>query len=331
MNHDYLVREIILKYHRGETLTDEEQAILDTEMAQLPADKVWERIRSHLEKNDAAVIRPWYARWPAVTAGAAAVVVLIAGVVYRSRSGSERVLAMQPVWRMVAPGHYSTEVTGPEGVVVIDSAGGRQSVPYPVLLPDGSQVTLSYRSSVRYVKSFVKREVGLLGQGCFDVIRNEKPFEVAAGNRIVEVLGTQFNWMHYPGVPDEITLRSGKIRLVMGKFQKELQPAERAVIDEGATTRVRVQKMERPEESMAWTSDRPSIKFDSTDLYTVIQRMAQYYQVGYYVAPGLRTGSPITGVVDLGRSLEENLAPIREMTKGYADVEDNNGMIEVTK
>ena len=70
MNHHYLVLEIVLKYHRGEPLTAEEQAILDAELANLPSDKVWDRVRAHIETTgevrettrEVRVIRPWYTR-----------------------------------------------------------------------------------------------------------------------------------------------------------------------------------------------------------------------------------------------------------------------------
>jgi ferric-dicitrate binding protein FerR (iron transport regulator) len=321
MNHRYLVREIILKYHRGEALTDEEQAILDAEMASLPADKVWERIRSHVEKRPKAFVRALYVRW----AAAAAVVIVLAVGLYRYDHGRKaaEVLVMQ----MVAPGHYHGEVAG----MVIDSAGGGQAVPYPVLLPDGSQVTLAYNSSVRYAKAFVKRTVALVGQGFFQVVGNERPFEVEAGKGVVDVLGTEFNWMHYPGLPDEITLYNGKIRLALGTFQKELKPAERAVIQEGIPIRVRVEKMKDPRETLAWKDPQPAFKFDSTDLYTVIQRMAQYYQVGFSVDPVLRTGTPVTGTLFLQWTLDRNIARMADILKDYAQIKIDHGMIEVKR
>ena len=329
MNHHYLVREIVLKYHRGEPLTAAEQAILDAELAHLPSDKVWERVRAHIETTrEVRVIRPWYIRWPAITAGAAAMVILVAGGLYRYQKQADNApgtLAM----RTVAPGHFHQELAGPEGIEVVDSAGGRQSVPYPVSLPDGSAVTLSYRSSVRYVKGFEQRKVMLAGQAHFDVVKNSHPFIVESGKTTVQVLGTQFNWMHYPGVPDEITLLSGKIRLSRGNFQRELAPAEQAVIREGNPVLVNVQKRTRPEDAMAWMSARPTIKFDSTDLYLVIERMAQYYQVGYNVDSRLQSGRQVNYILDLRRSIEENLAPIREMLKEDADVEVKEGAIEV--
>lgn len=306
MDHHYLVREILLKHHRGEPLTEKEQAILDAEMSNLPVDRVWERVRSHIESQQGRVVvmRPWYIRWPAVTA---AIVILMAGGFYRYLVHPERVQHVQ--------------------FAELDSVAGGQSKPRRVSLPDGSTATLSYGSSIRYSKAFGQRKVVLAGQAYFDVAKRADPFIVESGNTTVQVLGTTFNWMHYPGMPDEITLLSGKIRLLRGNFQRELVPGEQAVIrDENA---VQVEKMARPEEVTAWMSAQPTIEFDHADLYVVIQRMAQYYQVGFFVDPGLRTGKPVNVTVDLQRSLEENLAPIRKMLVDDARVDVVNGMIEV--
>ena len=315
MDHHYLVRKILLKYHRGEPLTEEEQALLDAELANLPADRVWERVRSHVENEPGRVVvmRPWYVRWPAVTAGAAAVVMLIAGGLYRNRAQSDRTVAVQ--------------VSGSDAVVVVDSAAGGRSNPYRVSLPDGSTVTLSYGSSIRYAKAFEQRRVILAGQAYFDVAKRENPFIVESGNTTVQVLGTKFNWMHYPGVPDEITLLNGKIRLSRGNFQRVLAPGERAVIHEGSP--IRVQWMKSPEESVAWMGVRPSIEFDSTDLYTVIQRMAQYYGVGYSIDPRLRSGYPVKGTMFLQQSLDQNIAWMAGILKSYARIEKKDGMIQV--
>jgi ferric-dicitrate binding protein FerR (iron transport regulator) len=305
-----LVRKhIVEKYHRGEPLTAEEQKILDVELARLPADKVWERIRSQIEsRRKTVVIWPWFVRWPAITAGAAAVVVLLAGGLNRFQVHSVRTVA----------------------IIVVDSTFGGQSEPRRVSLPDGSAVTLSYGSSIRYAKAFEQRKVILAGQAYFDVVKREDPFIVESGQTTVQVLGTEFNWMHYPGVPGEITLLSGKIRLTRGNVDRELAPAERVVIREGNPVRVKVEKMERPEDVVAWMRARPAIVFDSMDLYAVIQRMAQYYQVGFHVDAGLQSGRPVNGILDLQRSLEQNLAPIKEMLKEYAHVDVTNGVIEVT-
>jgi len=327
MDHHYLVREIILKYHRGEPLTAEEQALLDAEMAKLPADRIWERVRAHVEGGNRGKIRTLNAKW---IAAASVVVLMISAGVYRYVG--HKVTHYLMTWKVVAPGHFYQETEGPGGVEVLDSASGGQSAPYAVLLPDGSKVTLSYASSVRYKKDFDERKVTFSGQVNFDVAKDQRPFVVESGKTRVQVLATHFNWMHYPGIPDEITLLDGKVLLSRGGLQRELAPAERVVIHEGSPVRVQVRKLVRPEETVAWMRARPAVVFDSTELYVVVRRMAQYYNRDFRVDVALQSGKPVSGILELERPLADNLAPINDMLKEYdAHAEDKDGVIAVSQ
>ena len=129
MNQHSRLHEIILKYHRGEPLTEEEQAILDVEKASLPSERVWERVLSHVEaRREKGKVRPLYR----VLSGAAAVValVLIGGGIYLylGHDSDRKLAAVQRVWKTVAPGHFYQELEGPEGIEVVDSASNGQSV-----------------------------------------------------------------------------------------------------------------------------------------------------------------------------------------------------------
>ena len=66
--------------------------------------------------------------------------------------------------------------------------------PLRVLLPDGSEVTLSPQSSLRYPAQFAghARIVHLKGEGSFSVKRRNQPFMVYTGDMVTKVLGTRF-------------------------------------------------------------------------------------------------------------------------------------------
>jgi ferric-dicitrate binding protein FerR (iron transport regulator) len=69
------------------------------------------------------------------------------------------------------------------------------------ILPDGSTVFLNAGSSIFYDKHFngTLREVTLLGEAFFDVVKNpDRPFIVHAGGINIRVLGTSFNVRSYP-------------------------------------------------------------------------------------------------------------------------------------
>ena len=83
-------------------------------------------------------------------------------------------------------------------------------------LPDGSVVFLNAGSALTYNQfSDTLREVTIIGEGYFDIIRDEnRPFIVHADNIDINVLGTRFTVRSYPG--DEVvetTLLHGEVEL----------------------------------------------------------------------------------------------------------------------
>lgn len=82
-------------------------------------------------------------------------------------------------------------------------------------LPDGSKVILAKNSRISYVKAFNdnKREVYLIGEAFFDVVKNpEKPFFVYTNHLTTKVLGTSFSIMGYAENRDVIvSVKSGKV------------------------------------------------------------------------------------------------------------------------
>jgi len=86
-----------------------------------------------------------------------------------------------------------------------------------ILLPDGSQVTLNARSSLRINKNWKAgetREVWLDGEGFFSVIHTSEnsKFIVHARDINVEVLGTEFN-LQRRRERTKVILHSGKVQL----------------------------------------------------------------------------------------------------------------------
>ena len=88
---------------------------------------------------------------------------------------------------------------------------------YKVILPDGTSVWLNAESSLKFPVAFTGklRSVYLQGEGYFEVSKNPlMPFQVAAGNSLVQVLGTHFNVNAYE---DEdvvsTTLLEGKVKV----------------------------------------------------------------------------------------------------------------------
>jgi transmembrane sensor len=89
-----------------------------------------------------------------------------------------------------------------------------------VRLPDGSLLTLNTRSRARVQFSQDARRIDLLeGDALFDIVRDPvRPFRVAAGSAMIQVLGTQFN----------VQRRANKTRVTVldGRVQITTQPRE---------------------------------------------------------------------------------------------------------
>ncbi|WP_430973763.1 FecR family protein [Sunxiuqinia rutila] len=83
------------------------------------------------------------------------------------------------------------------------------------VLPDGTKVWLNQGSKLVYPKWFTGgvREVGLIGEGYFDVAPDKKkPFIVEANGMAVKAVGTSFNVRAYADNENfETTLESGKV------------------------------------------------------------------------------------------------------------------------
>jgi len=106
-----------------------------------------------------------------------------------------------------------------------------------LVLPDGTKVWLNAGSKLNYDKNYGSslREVGLIGEAYFDVVKNaEKPFIIHTGKIEIKVLGTAFNVKSYPGEKTiETSLIRGSIEITFKDRPSEkviLKPNEKLVV-----------------------------------------------------------------------------------------------------
>lgn len=150
------------------------------------------------------------------------------------------------------------------------------------VLPDGSCVTLSSGSSLRY-RMKETREIRMEGKVYFDVARDEnRPFEVDADGAFVRVLGTEF-MVDASDSPDGA---EAKVYVAEGKvlFAKDsdaegviLTEGMGAVLGDGAEVPVVEEKADV--NSIAW--QRGSFIFDKTPLKDVLDCLSKYYHVSF--------------------------------------------------
>ncbi len=110
----------------------------------------------------------------------------------------------------IAIGSGVTAYFWPSGSTFDTPVGGLASVP----MSDGSQVTLNTDSRVRLVVSETERRVELeRGEAFFDVAKDsQRPFIVAAGDKRVVAVGTQFS-VRRDGVEVRVFVTEGTVRI----------------------------------------------------------------------------------------------------------------------
>ena len=106
----------------------------------------------------------------------------------------------------------------------------------PLVLGDGSEITMNRESHLVYPKDFNKdiREVSFSGEAFFDVAHNpEQPMIISTGNVRVKVLGTSFNLCNCENM-DEVTvhLETGKI-LFYSIDQNNGRTLEQVIVNPG--------------------------------------------------------------------------------------------------
>jgi hypothetical protein len=365
MNHKTSIRETVLKFNRGETLSPEENAELEAwrervlldekeldlfseeewpeeKIGELPGmpEEVWDDIDGRVMAEKRATIGSRYSKWlfPALSTAAVLIIIIAAGLYGYRYQHSLRTPGVSAVvsWETIASGHYHGELSGAGGLQFIDSSTDGQAEPFPRRLPDGSVATLSYRSSLRYGAHFKDsaRELWLQGDACFDVVKDPRhPLLVHIGTTTVEVLGTRFNCMNYPGMTGEITVLSGSVRVKDGTRSRDLKSAQRALIgqeqgQEGLTTTITVEEADHPNNSIAWMDPNPTIESDDQELYTLVCKLAYYYHFDVGWPPTLKAGK-VTASLFLRNSLRQNVEIINAGLKDInLDIKDR--VIDVT-
>ncbi len=151
-----------------------------------------------------------------------------------------------------------------------------------IVLPDGSLVWLNSGSKLWCPQKFgaKSREVKLLGEAYFEVVKNEKvPMIISAGKINVNVYGTKFNLSAYEDDSRiETTLLEGKVTISdAGNGRKFLlQPGHSAVYDL-KSEKVTDVKVENFDYYMGWKDGK--IIFHWENLDEILKKLERWYGV----------------------------------------------------
>lgn len=198
-----------------------------------------------------------------------------------------------------------------------------------VLLPDSSKVILRSGSKLEYITDFQgkTREVALIGEGYFDIKRDEeRPFIVHSGGIRTVVLGTAFTIKAEEGQEEvQVTVQHGRVRVEkQDKVLAELVANQQLEVD----TRMAVteQKNVVAEETLAWTAE--GMRFDDEAFGKLINRLQRRYGIEITFKNPDLASCPVSGRFTGAETLDEVLELLCA-TRSATFVKTDQGRIEI--
>lgn len=196
---------------------------------------------------------------------------------------------------------------------------------YQLTLPDGTGVWLNASSSITYPSVFTddQRKVTISGEAYFEVAPDkDKPFLVSVNETVVEVLGTHFNVNAYPEEGSiKTTLLEGAVKVISGDRLQRLSPGQQAqAYPKGELKLIRNADIEQ---AVAWKNGL--FYFNNTDLQTVMNQLARWYNVEVAYAGEIPKGE-FSGKI--GRSLTlSQVLKVLAQTRVKFSIEEGNRIV----
>ncbi len=220
-------------------------------------DRIHHTINKNGNQKKQTIVKKIY-RWYSVAAAVLLIPILIAGAIgFMEQKQEEPILAESPVKStLFAP------------------LGSR----FSFSLPDGTTGWLNSGSSLDYSLPFSNnRQIVLNGEAWFDVAHDtEHPFEIAAGDSKVKVLGTKFNLNSYSEEEYlEVVLEEGKVEFSTSGLTTaiEMKPDERLIFNDGI---INIEATDASKFS-AWKEGK--LVFRGDPMAEVTRRIERWYNV----------------------------------------------------
>lgn len=176
----------------------------------------------------------------------------------------------------------------------IEFASGEGTSSYT--LPDGSTITLNKHSKVSYSEPLFaqKRTVKMSGEVFFDVQKDaNKPFEVAASDVTVRVLGTSFNVKSNHKIT-EVIVETGLVQLSRNDVLIKLAPDEKAIAranSNGFEQKKQTDKLYDYYRSKLF-------KLDGTPLWRFVEVLNEAYKTNITIENAATGSLPLTTTFD---------------------------------
>lgn len=181
------------------------------------------------------------------------------------------------------------------------------STPYAAIktvwLPDSSEVVLNAHSSIRFNRNSTtgKREVSVTGEAFFkvrhiDIDGKAQPFEVQAGNTVIEVLGTEFNVKNINNTTG-VLLRQGKVRFKVPASNAEtiMQPNDYCLYN-AAQGKI-ITRVADPVLFTSWMEHK--YRFENTTVKEVCETLKAYYGYDFIIHNDKLDKQTFSGTLEL--------------------------------
>jgi hypothetical protein len=217
------------------------------------------------------------------------------------------------------------------------------NAPLIITLPDGTRATLSTNSRITYPEKFIdldKREVFLVGEAFFEVVRNtQKPFLVYAEGLVTKVLGTKFRVRSY-AIDKEVVVEvaSGRVSVFANpKFVNEDKKGSNELSSIVLIPNQKVSFLKSDASIVKTLVNNPIllkpaleaqklINFDDTPIYTVFAILKDVYGIDIVFDEELLAECTLNANLD-GYSLYEQLNIICKALNGSYEVLDGRVII----
>ena len=197
-----------------------------------------------------------------------------------------------------------------------------------VVLEDRSKVLINSGSIVRYAEEFSKhREIYLEGEAFFQVEKDPRAtFYVRTKNVVIEVTGTAFNVSEYPGTGETVvSLHNGSINLTADNRTLSMQPSEELRYEHGTGT-IRVDSLSTGKE---WWLE--PIAFTASSLGEIFSELEKRFGVTIEQDSLAFTGERLSIKFDRDDTLEEILDILKKYTMEFEYEHANDNRILIYK
>ncbi len=223
---------------------------------------------------------------------------------------------------MEAEKNASSSVASDGSHQVITIAAGEQKT---ITLPDGTEVCLNSKSTLKYPEDFGKKErkVEFCGEGYFKVAHDaSKPFVIKTKTLSTKVLGTEFNLRCYNEDDVHVTLVKGAVEVTSHHDKVRMSPDQDVYLE---NDRLQVQEV-NTQDFTSWKDG--VLYFDNASLLTILQQLGRVYNVSVVCGNEELLGRHFHYMCNMKDSLDEALKLLNETSDINIKLKDHVIVVE---